>query len=418
MNEHAIKEYRMTRILFVDDEPNIRDGMRRMRRMLRSMRDEWDMEFADGGESALRAIDEWGAAHKPFDVVVSDMRMPGMDGADLLARVKEVSPDTVRLILSGHSDTASIMKTVGNAHQYLNKPCDPELLKRTIKRAFALRMLLRDENLQKVVGQIGSLPSLPVVYQEVMACLQQPNASLADVGKVIGKDVGMTATLLKLVSSAFFGLSKPVSSVERAVSFLGLDTLIALVLGQGIFKEAPSINVPGFSLEGLWKHSLQTAAAARVIAAQQGLDRTTLDDAFLAGMLHDIGKLVLAQSIPEAYGEVIRSAGTSFAAPVERMLLKTTHADVGAYLLGLWGLTDAVVEAVAFHENPGDAPTQVLGLPAIVHAADRLTRYPDQPDPADEQLQLDARILDTMSIGNCWPKWQAAWSAHLAGNQQ
>jgi HD-like signal output (HDOD) protein/ActR/RegA family two-component response regulator len=411
MNKQPIKEHRMTRILFVDDEPNIREGMRRM---LRSMRDEWEMEFADGGEAALKTIDEWSVAQKPFDVVVSDMRMPGMDGADLLARVKEVSPDSVRLILSGHSDTASIMKTVGNAHQYLNKPCDPELLKRTIKRAFALRMLLRDEHLQKVVGQIGSLPSLPVVYQEVMACLQQPNASLADVGKVIGTDVGMTATLLKLVSSAFFGLSKPVSTVERAVSFLGLDTLIALVLGQGIFKESPPLKVPGFSLEGLWQHSLQTAAAARVIAAQQGLDKTMLDDAFLAGMLHDIGKLVLAQSMPDAYAEVIKQAGTSFAAPVENVLLQTTHADVGAYLLGLWGL-DAVVEAVAFHESPGDAPTQVLGLPAIVHAADRLTRYPDQQDPAHEQLQLDARSLDTLGMRECWPKWQAAWSAHLAG---
>lgn len=405
----------MTRILFVDDEPNIRDGMRRM---LRSMRNEWEMEFADGGEAALKTIDEWSAASKPFDVVVSDMRMPGMDGADLLAKVKEVSPDSVRLILSGHSDTASIMKTIGNAHQYLNKPCDPDLLKHTIKRAFALRMLLRDEHLQKVVGQIGGLPSLPVVYQEVMACLQKPNASLGDVGKVIGKDVGMTATLLKLVSSAFFGLSKPVSTVERAVSFLGLDTLIALVLGQGIFKESPPINVAGFSLEGLWQHSLETAAAARTIARQQGLDKATLDDAFLAGMLHDIGKLVLAQSMPDIYGTVLQEAGTGLAAAAEREALSTTHADVGAYLLGLWGLTDAVVEAVAFHENPGDAPTQALGLPLIIHAADRLLRFPDQTDPAHEQLSLDVRCLDELGVRERWPVWQAAWSAHLAGAEK
>jgi HD-like signal output (HDOD) protein/CheY-like chemotaxis protein len=403
----------MTRILFVDDEANIREGMRRM---LRSMRHEWEMEFAESGESALAVIDQWRTAGKPFDVVVSDMRMPGMDGADLLARVKDMSPDTVRLILSGHSDTASIMKTVGTAHQYLNKPCDPELLKRTIKRAFALRMLLRDEQLQKVVGQISSLPSLPVVYQEVMACLQKPNASLGDVGKVIGKDVGMTATLLKLVSSAFFGLSKPVSTVERAVSFLGLDTLIALVLGQGIFREAPPIDVVGFNLEGLWNHSLQTAAAARVIAGQQGLEKSTLDDAFLSGLLHDIGKLVLVQSLPDPYGVVLQKTGTGFAAATEREVLGTTHADVGAYLLGLWGLTDAVVEAVAFHENPVDAPTDTLSLPVIVHAADRLVRFPDQADPSDEQLSLDVRCLEAgFGVRERWPVWQSAWSAHLAG---
>jgi HD-like signal output (HDOD) protein/CheY-like chemotaxis protein len=405
----------MIRILFVDDEPNIRDGMRRM---LRSMRNEWEMEFAESGDTALRTIEEWQKAGTPFDVVVSDMRMPGMDGADLLAEVKNVSPDSVRLILSGHSDTASIMKTVGTAHQYLNKPCDPDVLKRTIKRAFALRLLLGDPNLQKLVGQIGSLPSVPVVYQEVIACLQNPNASLPDVGKVVSKDLGMTATLLKLVSSAFFGLSKPVSTVERAVSFIGLDTLITLVLAQGIFKEAPSINLAGFSIERLWQHSLETAGAARLIATQEGLDKTAVDDAFLAGMLHDIGKLVLAQTMPQSYGEVIQNTGTGYASTAEQELLLTTHADVGAYLLGLWGLTDAVVEAVAFHEHPGKAPTEILGLPAIIHAADRLARFPDQTDPASDQLQLDVRCLGEFGIRDRWPVWQAAWSAHLAGGDK
>lgn len=410
-----MEKQRMTRTLFVDDEPNIREGMRRM---LRSMRGEWEMEFAESGDAALLAMEVWRKAGKPFDVVVSDMRMPGMDGADLLARVKEISPDSVRLILSGHSDTASIMKTVGTAHQYLNKPCDPDLLKRTIKRAFALRLLLRDEHLQELVGQIGSLPSLPIVYQEVIACLQNPNASLPDVGKVISKDPSMTATLLKLVSSAFFGLSKPVSSVERAVSFIGLDTLITLVLAQGIFKEAPPINVAGFSIESLWQHSLQTAGAARIIATQEGLPKAAVDDAFLAGMLHDIGKLVLAQCVPEAYSEVIQSTGTSYASTVEQRLLLTTHADVGAYLLGLWGLTDSVVEAVAFHECPGKAPTEVFGLPAILHAADRLARFPDQTDPASEQLRLDPCCLDNFGMRDRWPVWQAAWSAHLAGGDK
>jgi putative nucleotidyltransferase with HDIG domain len=199
------------------------------------------------------------------------------------------------------------------------------------------------------------------------------------------------------------------------VSFIGLDTLIALVLGQGIFKEAPPISVPGFSLEKLWHHSLETAAAARLIAGEQGLDKAALDDAFLAGMLHDIGKLVLAQSMPDVYGVVLRDAGVGFTAATEYQRLQTTHADVGAYLLGLWGLTDAVVEAVAFHENPGDAPTQVLGLPVIVHCADRLARFPDQTNPAHEQLLLDKRCLDGFGVREHWPAWQAAWLAHNAG---
>ncbi len=412
MNNPPMDMLRMTRILFIDDESKVLEGMGRM---LRSMRNEWEMAFAESGEAALQVLHEWKNAHKPFDVVISDMRMPGMDGAELLARVKEISPDSIRLILSGHSDTGSIMKTVGNAHQYLSKPCDPKVLKRTITHAFALRTLLRDERLQQVVSQIDHLPSLPAVYQEVMACLRKPDASLADVAKVIGKDVAMTATLLKLVSSAFFGLSKPVSSVERAVSFLGLDTLITLVLVEGIFRESPPITAPGFSIDNLWRHSLETASAARIIAGQQGLDKATIDDAFLAGMLHDIGKLVLAQSVPDRYGEVVQKSGNRFVASVEQEILQTTHADVGAYLLGIWGLTDAVVEAVAFHESPGTAPTEGLGLPAIVHAADRLVHFPEQTDPDCEELGLDTRCLDEFGMRERWPVWQAAWSAHLAG---
>ncbi len=412
MNNLPMDTQRKTRILLVDDESNIRDGMRRM---LHSMRNEWEMEFAASGDAALQVLNEWKNAQKPFDVVISDMRMPGMDGAELLSRVKDISPDSVRLILSGHSDTASIMKTVGTAHQYLNKPCNPELLKRTITRAFSLRMLLRDESLQQIVSQIDSLPSLPVVYQEVMACLQSPSASLGDVAKVIGKDVAMTAKLLKMVSSAFFGLSKPVSTVERAVSFLGLDTLITLVLAEGIFRESPPITAPGFSIDNLWRHSLETASAARIIAGQQGLDKTVLDDAFLSGMLHDIGKLILAQSMPDRYGEVLQKSGPRHAASVEQELLQTTHADVGAYLLGIWGLTDAVVEAVAFHERPGDALTEGLGLPAIVHAADRLAHFPEQTDVDCKELGLDARCLEEFGMRERWPVWQAAWSAHLAG---
>jgi len=412
MNNLPMDTQRMTRILFVDDESNIRDGMRRM---LHSMRNEWEMEFASSGDDALQVLNEWKSANKPFDVVISDMRMPGMDGAELLSRVKDISPDSVRLILSGHSDPASIMKTVGTAHQYLSKPCDPEVLKTSITRAFALRMLLRDERLQRMVSEIDSLPSQPLVYQEVMASLRKPNASLSDIARVIGKDVAMTAKLLKLVSSAFFGLSKPVSTIDRAVAFLGLDTLIALVLAEGIFTESPPINVPGFSIDALWRHSLETAGAARMIASLLELDKAALDDAFMAGMLHDIGKLVLAQSVPERYGEVLKKMGSGVAARAEQEVLQTTHADVGAYLLGIWGLSDAVVEAVAFHEAPGDAPATELGLPSIVHAADRLVRFPDQTDPDCAKLHLDRRCLDEFGMRERWPAWQAAWSAHLHG---
>jgi CheY-like chemotaxis protein len=207
----------MRRILFVDDEPKV---LAWLERMLRSMRHEWEMEFAKSGPEALEAL-----AARPFDVVVSDMRMPGMNGTQLLAEVMQRHPQVVRIILSGNADHETGMKSVGPAHQFLTKPCDVEVVKTTVGRACALRDLLADERLRLLVSQMQSLPSLPSLYEELVRELQLPNASLKRVGEIISKDVGMTAKILQMVNSAFFGLRREVSSIGRALTLLGLENV-------------------------------------------------------------------------------------------------------------------------------------------------------------------------------------------------
>jgi DNA-binding NtrC family response regulator len=174
------------------------------------------MGFVGGGQEALEAY-----SRSPFDVVVSDMRMPNMDGADLLTEIKRLYPDSIRIILSGQSDAATIMKSVGPAHLYLAKPCDSDELKATIERAYALRRLIGSDSLRQLISTLEALPSIPAAYQEIVACFQDSEASLENIAGIIGKDVGMTAKILKLANSAFFGLATSVNSVERAVSFLG-----------------------------------------------------------------------------------------------------------------------------------------------------------------------------------------------------
>src|SRR5277367_3175150 len=238
----------MIRILFVDDEPSVLNAMRRT---LHHMRGEWQMEFADGGEAALAEL-----AKVPADVLITDMRMPGMDGWQLLREVKQRHPQTVRLILSGHSDARSIMRTVGTAHQYLAKPCDSDSLKAAISDAYVLRQVLNSDRLAHLVGRVGMLPSAPKAFQEILMCLQDPAASIADASRIIGRDVAMTANVLKLVNSAFFGARQAVTTAERAVAYLGLDTLGAVVLAHSTFKGSQVSVIPGFSLEALWQHSL------------------------------------------------------------------------------------------------------------------------------------------------------------------
>ena len=216
------------RIIFVDDEPLVLQGLQRM---LRSMRDEWEMEFMDGGAKALERM-----AQAHFDVVVSDMLMPGMNGAALLAEVMQRHPHTVRIILSGHADKDLILKCVGSTHQYLSKPCDADVLKATVRRASAVDSGLKDETLRKLVGSMDRLPSIPTLYTEIVEALRDPEVSVETIGEIVGKDPGMTAKILKLVNSAFFGLRRQVASPAEAANYLGLDTIRSLVLSINAFS--------------------------------------------------------------------------------------------------------------------------------------------------------------------------------------
>jgi HD-like signal output (HDOD) protein len=396
------------RVIFVDDEPRVLEGLKRM---LRPKRNEWDMTFVNSAQEALDALKK-----QPREVVVTDMRMPGMSGAELLEVVQREYPDTIRLILSGQAETESVMKALGVSHQFLSKPCDAEILQGTISRAFALRDLAGNSAVKTLVARINKLPTLPATYQRLVECLKSPNADMDDVAKIISLDPSMTARLLKVVNSAYFGLAKPVADVGRAGALLGLDRIMALVLGQGIFSGAEIPKVQGFSLDALWAHSIATATAAHRIAIEEGLEKDKVSAAFLAGMLHDLGKLVLAMGMPEQYGRVLNAAKEQPAREIEfEMLeLQASHSDVGAYLVGLWGLPNTIAEAIAYHEDPAQSKVAGFGLPAIVHVADRIARHPDIADPKAPELRLNVDYLARNNRAEHWNKWRDVCCAALA----
>ena len=180
----------MKRVLFVDDEVFVLDGLKRM---LRRMRTQWEMDFVDSGESALQMM-----AQKEFDVIVSDMRMPNMNGAELLNEVKDLHPNTIRFILSGYSDKDLILKSLDSTHQYLAKPCDPETLKTRILRATSLQESISNDALKNLISQLGELPTLPALYEEILSLLRQPDVSSECLSDAIKKDIGMTAKILKV----------------------------------------------------------------------------------------------------------------------------------------------------------------------------------------------------------------------------
>jgi putative nucleotidyltransferase with HDIG domain len=383
----------MIRIIFVDDELNV---LQAMRRSLHAMRSEWNMEFVLGGAEALAALKA-----SPTDVIVSDMRMPGMDGWQLLTEVRKLYPQTVRLILSGHAEAKSIMHAVGMAHQYLAKPCESAAIKSAIVQTLKLRRLVSNNQLIALVGQVSTLPSAPKAFQEILTCLQEPGASMADVARIIGRDVAMTANVMKMVNSAFFGARQPIVTTDRAVAYLGLDTLGALVLAHSVFKSGRPTAIAGFGLEQLHRHSLQTAMAARAIALCEKFPAAEAEMAFLAGVLHDVGKIVFAT-------RTMPTIGGAMSIAEHGSLMQAHHAEVGAYLLGLWGFPNPIVEAVAFHHIPSLAAAEGLSLAGLIHVANHLVHHKDQTSGAAIESDLEPGFLESRGLQQRLPEWQAA----------
>ncbi|BDD88346.1 response regulator [Desulfofustis limnaeus] len=385
-------------ILFVDDEPNILDGIKRM---LRPFREAYDIRFCENGSRALELMGE-----QPADVVVSDMRMPGMDGAALLNHVQQDYPHAIRIMLTGQADDTAVLKTVTVAHQFLAKPCAPERLKEVLARATALHDRLTNGHLKNLVTGIGTLPSLPSVYAKLQETLKDPEASLDDVAAIIEQDMAMTAKLLQLVNSSFFGLYRKVDSPARAVKLLGLDTIKVLVLGIQIFSE---FKAPGqkAALARLWQHSMAVAQCSKRIAMEASDNLDLINNSFIAGMLHDIGRLLLLSHLGKDYAEIIQTAekqGIRLETE-EAARLQTTHADIGAYLIGLWGFNGDIIEAIAFHHRMKELEADRLTAALAVHLADHYyyLRYPDQV--VGKPPVLDTAYLERLGYAEASAEW-------------
>jgi HD-like signal output (HDOD) protein len=391
----------MKTLLFVDDEPKVLQGLQRQ---LRPMHNEWDMNFTDGGIKAL----EFMATH-PVDIVVSDMMMPGMDGAQLLIEVVKRHPQTVRIILSGHAEREAVLRLVGPAHQYLSKPCDADELRQAIIGAFALRDLLGNERLKQLTTRIKNLPILPALQNQLTEELRNESPSIERIGEIISRDIGMTAKILQLVNSAFFGLAQPVNNATEAALYLGLNTIRSLALSVGIFSQYDQKTCKSFSLDALSQHSWMTGVLARRVAQFEQKNSKFLEQCFLAGLLHDIGQLVLAFGLHEEYSAIITKSGKEKLPvwQVEQELLGATHADVGAYLLALWGLPNPIIEAVGLHHQPGKCMAPQFSPTIAVHAADVFAHEFSGINNEGPAPQLDTIHLNSLGFAGRIETWWA-----------
>lgn len=381
------------RVLFVNDESA---AFEQIEKDFKRLSKQWEMTFARGGSAALAYL-----GNEPFDVIVTDMRMVGLDGASLLRHVRMAHPHMIRLAIAGEPGANALLVALPEAHQVLSSPCDARDLELRIKRAKALQACLDNPVVRERVSGLSGLPILPRLHIDLTLLLESPHASAASVGQLIERDVSALARLLQFVNSAFLGLARTMETADEAVAYLGFSAVRSLVLMTGLYDSSHRIQVaPEFSFERLQSHAMHVAQ----LAVQLVDDREEARTAFSAALLHDVGCLVLASALPEQYSRICAHAteqGISFRA-AELALGDFTHAELGAYFLGLWGLPYGIVEAVAHHHDPMRAEETQLGAVGAVHVANALAHGLSDAGSLD---RIDAKYVSKLKLKRQQRHW-------------
>lgn len=353
----------LKRILFVDDH---RALLNALRHALRPQRERWDMEFVGDGNAALAAL-----AERPFDVVVSDLRLPDIDGIRLLDQVRVQYPRTGRLMLCAVAEQEDVARAAPVVHQLLPKPFPVPRLESAIEETLVSQERLKSEALRELLAAVGPMPTVPATYVELCQAAGRADTDFAKLAGIIARDVGVSARVLQLAGSAYFGHA--VQSLEQAVFYLGLDLVKALVLSAEVFALG---NDDSALPKGLKVSEISASAVRTVQLVKELAPERCTEDAVIAALLRDLGTLLLVDRAPErviAAALRARRDGRTRTA-VERELMGVTHADVSAYMLALWGLPKRIVEAVAAHHEPATEPKDAASAVAL---ASQLMDYVD-----------------------------------------
>ena len=400
----------MKKVLFVDSDPRISVGIAQL---LSGIGEGFETRQASGGREALAALET-----APCDIIVVELGLPEMNGGELLARMREHHPRTVRLLLTEPRQRELAVRYGSEAHQVLARNSSTQALLNALLRGAALHDVLNSARLMNLVGNLKSLPSMPGLYLSLIEAMKDPNSTVESLGEIIARDIGMTARVLQIVNSAVFGLREKITNPGQAATFLGLDTLRSLVLSVGVFSQFEHDEIEEFSVQATWEHSLEVAAFTRAILVAERCDKKLIEEGALAGMMHDCGKLVLATNRAkrlQAAAQLAERDGLD-RADTERRIFGASHAGLGAYLLCEWGMPSTVIEAVCFHHAPGQCREPDFSLLTALHAANCIAHV-DLDGPGGELRGLDLEYLERLGLARRLPHWiEACRSARETAN--
>lgn len=344
------------------------------------------MTFANGAREALVELDA-----QPIDVLVSDITMPEVNGIELLRQVRERSPGTVRILMSGTTEPRINMHAVPQAHQFLSKPFDIVNLVSVIKEAISLGKMLRKPEVRRAIGAVGALPSVPSTYVELTRVIQDPDSALRDIVAIVERDSAMASRVLHMVNSAFFGAARATGNIADAVRALGGNLIRDLVMIDEVFTAFDAqVAPPGFDIRREQEHAIHCAEIAAVLA-----DRAHAGFAYTAALLHDVGRLLYATQLTEAWTAVVEEA-ESTGVPLhehESAVMGASHAELGAYMLGVWRLPMPIVSAIAEHHTPPPPSGEITAREALYFANQIAHGTADESQLAEHMILERARTV-------------------------
>ncbi len=336
----------MLKILFVDSEIYVLNGIKRI---LHKNQNVWKMFFVDN----INQANEIMSVHD-IDVVVSEFKMTTKDNEPFLKEVKSKYPLAIRIVYSDAIDKEKLYDSLFWAHYFLQKPFKPEELKERINSGIRIQSNI-SENIafQNLVSGITKLPSLPEIFFEINDIIKKDDFSMKQVSDLIEKDVAMSARILQIVNSGFFGINKEITSIFEALNFIGIQTVKSLVLTANLFKVFSGNHMLEKYLTQIVNHSLLVANGAKKYIERFAKETNLSELAFITGLFHDIGKLILfsSEDLRQKLVENFQLLNGN-QLEEERKIFGATHPELGAYLLSLWGMGNDVIEAVAYHHNP------------------------------------------------------------------
>ena len=402
------------RLLFVDDEPEI---LTSLRLTLRKERKHWDMLFAESAEEALQFLES-----NSVDAIVTDMKMPGMNGAELLNRVRDLNPKICRVVISGYADEDLAMRALSIAHQFLGKPVTREQVVVAIDKTCRVMNLIERPELKVLIGDTTSLPAIPNLHVQLMSALRSSECSVDDIAKIVEQDPAMSAKFLQLANSAYFSLPRSVVKIKDAVAFIGFSAVRSIALSSEVLCGFPDLrNLHGMSITSFQQRATLASRIASKIALDCELDETI---AATAGVVHGVGLLLLESRAAERCDEIwLQACDKDMTWPeAEYEVLGTTNALLGGALLESWGLPTPVVETVLHQNDPAAADSVGFGLSGALHVATYLANLAmDQHEASEHTLRrvLNFGYLNAVRVTDRleeWNQYAASLTAQVVGD--